>query len=441
MLHRYSTSSLRKTDKSVFRSLPSVIIIRVILIQIGEPVPSHQQSMATPPKRQSTISRNLLFLSIALALLVGYVAGTRSNELLGAVAPILGIKVETGTLDLSTVQTAYQQLKANYDGTIDEQALIDGASRGLVAAAGDKYTVFMDAKEASEFDKDISGEIGGGIGVELGVRNDQPTVIRVLEGNPAEKAGVKTGDVITAINGESTKDWDTSKVAEKVRGEVDSTVKLTVSRDGASKEFTITRATVNNPSVQSKVENGIGTMTITRFDDNTGSLAKKAAQSFKSQNVKGVILDVRGNGGGYLTAAQDVAGLWLDGKVVVSERTNGKVTDELKAGNDAILAGIKTVVLVDENTASASEIVAGALQDYGVASLVGQKTYGKGTVQKVLDLGAGTKLKVTVARWYTPKGKNITKEGIKPDKAVEITKDDVNAGRDPQLNAATALFG
>lgn len=396
--------------------------------------------MATPPKRQNAITKNLLFLSITLALLVGYVAGTRSNELLGAIAPILGIKVETGTLDLSTVQTAYQQLKANYDGTIDEQALIDGASRGLVAATGDKYTVFMDAKEASEFDKDISGEIGGGIGVELGVRNDQPTVIRVLEGNPAEKAGVKTGDVVSAINGESTKDWDTSKVAEKVRGEVDTTVKLTVSRDGTSKEFTITRATVNNPSVQSKIENGIGIMTITRFDDNTSSLAKKAARNFKNQNVKGVILDVRGNGGGYLTAAQDVAGLWLDGKVVVSERTNGKVTDELKAGNDAILAGLKTVVLVDESTASASEIVAGALQDYGAATLVGKKTYGKGTVQKVLDLGAGTKLKVTVARWYTPKGKNITKEGIKPNKAVEITKDDVNAGRDPQLNAAKALF-
>ena len=396
--------------------------------------------MATPPKRQTTITKSFLFLSITLAILVGYVAGTRSNELLGAVAPILGIKVETSTLDLSTVQTAYQQLKANYDGTIDEQALIDGASRGLVAAAGDKYTVFMDAKEASEFDRDISGEIGGGIGVELGVRNDQPTVIRVLADNPAQKAGVKTGDVITAINGESTKDWDTSKVAEKVRGEVASTVKLTVLREGVSKDFTITRATVNNPSVQSKVENGIGIMTITRFDDNTGSLAKKAAQGFKSQNVKGVILDVRGNGGGYLTAAQDVAGLWLDGKVVVSERTNGKVTDELKAGNDAILAGIKTVVLVDENTASASEIVAGALQDYDVATLVGKKTYGKGTVQKVLDLGAGTKLKVTVARWYTPKGKNITKEGIQPNKAVQITKDDVNAGRDPQLDAAKALF-
>lgn len=396
--------------------------------------------MATPPKRQNTISRNLLFLSIALALLVGYVAGTRSNELLGAVAPILGIKVETSTLDLSTVQTAYQQLKANYDGTLDEQALIDGASRGLVAAAGDKYTVFMDAKEAEEFDKDISGEIGGGIGVELGMRNDQPTVIRVLEGNPAEKAGIETGDVIVAINGEAAKDWDTSKVAEKVRGEVDSTVKLVVSRDGTNQEFTVTRATVNNPSVQSKVENGIGIMTITRFDDNTGSLAKKAAQSFKSQNVRGVILDVRGNGGGYLTAAQDVAGLWLDGKVVVSERTNGKVTDELKAGNDPILAGIKTVVLVDEGTASASEIVAGALQDYGTATLIGQKTFGKGTVQKVLDLGAGTKLKVTVARWYTPKGKNITKEGIKPDKAIEINKDDVNAGRDPQLDAAKAVF-
>ena len=400
------------------------------------------QNISEPTTASSVrpISRNLLFLSITLAIVVGFVAGTRSHELFGAVAPLVGIKVETGTLNLDPVQTTYQQLKANYDGKLNEQALIDGASRGLVAAAGDRYTVFMDKKEASDFDKDLSGEIGGGIGVELGTRNGQPTVVRVLEGNPAEKAGLMAGDIITKINGESADGWDTGKVAEKVRGEVGSTVKVVIVRGQETKDFTVTRATVNNPSVQSRVQNGVGIMKLTRFDEKTSQLAQKAAEEFKQQHVTGVILDLRGNGGGYLEAAQKVAGIWLDKKVVVSERVNGKVTEELKSDGNPVLSGIKTVVLVDEDSASASEIVAGALQDHGAATLIGQKTFGKGTVQQILDLGAGTKLKVTVARWYTPKGKNITKEGIKPNQAVSISKDDINAGRDPQLDAALKAF-
>ena len=203
----------------------------------------------------------------------------------------------------------------------------------------------------------------------------------------------------------------------------------------------MTRATVDNPSVDSKVENGIGTLTITRFDDQTSTLARKAAESFKQQNVKGVILDLRDNGGGYITAAQDVAGLWLKDKLVVSERTNGVTTDELKSGGDPVLAGIPTVVLVNGNTASASEIVSGALQDYKVATLIGEKTFGKGTVQKVLDLGAGTKLKVTVARWFTPNGKNIDKQGITPGQTVTLSASDANAGRDPQMAAAKSHLG
>lgn len=401
---------------------------------------SHQSPETAAPAPRSTISKNLLFLSIALALLIGFIAGTRSNELYGAVGPLVGIKVETGTLKLDSVQKTYQELKANYDGKLNEQALIDGASRGLVAAAGDRYTVFMDAKEAQDFDKDLSGEIGGGIGVELGMRSDQPSVVRVLEGNPAEKAGVKAGDIIVKINGESAEGWDTARVAAKVRGEVGTTVKLSLLRDEAVQDFTITRAIVNNPSVQSRIENGVGILKITRFDENTSKLARKAADNFKEQNVKGVILDLRGNGGGYLESAQEVAGIWLNDKVVVSERTNGTVTDELKSGGNPLLAGIKTILLVDGDSASASEIVAGALQDYGVATLFGEKTFGKGTVQQILDLGAGTKLKVTVARWYTPKGKNITKDGIKPNTTVALTKEDLNAGRDPQFDAALQAF-
>lgn len=399
-----------------------------------------QYSMAERVKKRSGVSGRLYILTIAIVLVVGFVSGTRSNELLSVVAPILGVKVDTSTLNFDQVQKTYQQLKANYDGTLDTQKLIDGASRGLVAAAGDEYTVFMDAKEAEAFNKDLSGEIGGGIGAEIGVRDDLPTIIRVLPNNPAEKAGLQAGDVIMAVNDQSTAGWTADKTAGAIRGEVGTTIKLAIVRDSGAQDYTITRQTVSNPSVESSVTNGIGLLRISRFDNETGSLARAAAREFMQQHVSGVILDLRGNGGGYVDAAQDVASLWLKDKVIVSERTNGTVADELKAGSNPILAGIPTVVLVNGASASASEIVAGALQDYKVATLMGERTFGKGTVQKVLDLGAGTQLKVTIARWYTPNGKNITKEGIMPDKTVELTKEDVSAGSDPQLEAAKQHF-
>lgn len=394
-----------------------------------------QNSMATSIDNRG-ISKSVYFLTIAVVAVVGFIAGTRGNELLAVVAPVFGFKIETSTLEFAAVQKTYQELKANYDGELDSKKLIDGASRGLVQAAGDQYTVFMDAEEAAEFEKDLSGEIGGGVGAEIGVRSNKPTILRVLPGNPAEKAGVKPGDIIAAVNDQSTNGWNAEKTASEIRGGVGTTVKLSLVRGSELKEFTITRDKVINPSVQASVQNGIGVLTLTRFDNETSIQAKKAAENFKQQGVKGVILDLRGNGGGYISAAQEVAGLWLDNKMVVTEKANNQVVDELKSGSSPILAGIPTVVLVNGGSASASEIVAGALQDYKAASLVGEKTFGKGTVQKVLDLGAGTQLKVTVARWYTPNGKNITKEGITPDQAVELTATDTDAGRDPQFEAA-----
>lgn len=399
---------------------------------------AEKQSMAVPEKSGLSISRSAYFLTVALVLIVGFIAGTRSNEIFGTIGPILGFKVDKSTLDLASVQQTYQQLKANYDGQVDTQKLIEGASRGLVAAAGDQYTVYMDPKEAADFQKDLSGDIGGGVGAEIGLRNGKPTVIRVLDGNPAQAAGLKSGDMILSVNGQSTSNWTVDKTTSEIRGEAGTTVKILIYRGNESKEFTITRQVINNPSVTSSVENGLGILTISRFDEQTGTLARKAAEGFKRQNVKGVVLDVRGNGGGYLTAAQDVAGLWLRDKTVVSERVGDKVTEELKSGSDAILEGTPTVVLIDGSSASASEIVAGALQDHKAATLVGEKSFGKGTVQKMLDLGGGAVLKVTVARWYTPNGRNITKEGIMPDQKVELTPKDVDAGKDPQLDSAKA---
>jgi carboxyl-terminal processing protease len=401
-------------------------------------MPNQKRSMAEPTAQQRSVSKSTVYIIVALVAVVSYVAGTRHEEIVSAVGPALGIRVASGTLDLSSTQRAYGQLKANYDGKLDEQSLIDGATRGMVAAAGDKYTVFMDAKEAKEFNDDLTGTIGGGIGAEIATRNDQPTIVRILEGNPAQKAGLLAGDVIVSVNDQSASGWASDKAARAIRGEAGTTVKLEVLRNKESKTFTVTRAIVNNPSVTHTVTDGIGTIKLSRFDDQTATLARQAAQDLKRQNVRGVVLDLRSNGGGYLTAAQDVAGLWLDKKTVVTERTFGKVVETITSGGNPLLAGVPTVVLIDSGTASASEIVAGALQDYGAATLVGEKSFGKGTVQKVVDLSGGAILKVTTARWYTPKGKNITSEGIAPNKEVPLSAGDVNAGRDPQMDAAKA---
>ena len=392
-------------------------------------------------KKAQSLSKNSLFLIVAATAIIGFVAGTRSNDILAAVGPIFGIKVHTGTLDLSSVQGTYQKLAAHYDGTLDAQKLIEGASRGMVAAADDPYTVYMDAKEATEFNNDLSGNIGGGIGAEIGLREEKPTIIRVLKDNPAEKAGLAAGDQILAVNEQAAAGQSVDKIVSNVRGEAGTTVKIHVLRGGVPKEFTVTRDTINNPSVDSKVENSVGTLTISRFDSQTGSLARKAAQQFKDKGVKSVVLDLRGNGGGYLGAAQDVAGLWLNDKVVVSERTGGKTTEELKTGTNALLNGLPTVVLVNGSTASASEIVAGALQDHGAAKLLGEKTFGKGSVQQVIDLGEGAVLKVTIAKWYTPKGNNISQQGITPDQTVVLSQQDASTGNDPQLQAALRLLG
>ena len=394
------------------------------------------RELAEPRLPGSIITIGLIFV-----LGLGYIAGTFNNQIISTVAPIFGKKTYAGTLDLSSVQTTYRSLKANYDGTIDDNALIEAANKGIVSALGDPYTLYFNAKEASDFSNDLTGTIGGGIGVELSVRNERVTVVRVLADNPAEKAGMLVGDVISKVNDTSIPaSTAINDVVSKIRGDAGTTVKITVTRGADTKDFTITRANVSNPSVYSKVSDGIGVMTITRFDEQTGQLARAAARSFKTQNVKSVILDLRGNGGGYLTAAQDVVGLWLNNKTVVTERTNGKVTDDLKSGTNPILAGLPTAILVNASSASASEITAGALQDNGVAKLVGVTTFGKGSVQKLLNLPDGTELKVTVARWYTPNGKNISKQGITPDKVVTISADDVNGGRDPQFDAAKALL-
>jgi carboxyl-terminal processing protease len=329
-------------------------------------------------------------------------------------------------------------LRAKYDGQLTVQQLQDGLKKGLVAASGDPYTEYMPPKEAKEFDEQLSGSFEG-IGAELGKDKDSVIIISPISGTPADKAGLRPKDAIIAIDGKDATGLSVEEARDKIRGPKGTQVKLTVIRGTQKLDVAITRDTINIPSVESKVLDGnIGYLKISSFGDDTSKLAQDAADGFRQKNVKGVVLDLRGNPGGYLEAAVNVSSLWLPGgKTVLQEKRGDVVIKTHKSLGTQTLQGIPTVVLIDEGSASASEITAGALHDNGVATLIGVKSFVKGSVQEPLQLNDGGLLKVTVARWYTPKGKNIDKEGITPDQKVERSLDDYNAGRDPQLDAAT----
>jgi carboxyl-terminal processing protease len=263
-------------------------------------------------------------------------------------------------------------------------------------------------------------------------------ILRTTPDNPARKAGVLAGDIIYKADGEDISAKSVEDVAKKLRGQAGTKVKLTVVRDNKELEFELTRETINNVSVYSDYKGKTAIITITRFDQDTGRLARARAQEAINKGCDKYIIDLRGNGGGYVSAAKEVASLWLDGKLVVEQRSATGIYNEktyAERGN-AILAGKKTIILTNGSTASASEIVAGALKDHNMATILGEKTYGKGSVQALENFFTGEMLRVTVAKWYTPNGKNINKEGIEPDVKVERTFEQINKEIDPQLDAA-----
>ena len=391
--------------------------------------------MVTGEKRQQLS----WFLTLVIVAIVSFVAGARSDALFANAASVFGVRTSNKTIDLSSVQKTYQELVANYDGKLDTQKLIYGANRGLVEAAGDPHTAYMDPDETKEFDKSLSGQIGGGIGAEIGLRNNKPTIIKPLENSPAQKAGIKAGEVIVKVNDEASSDWSVEKVVSKIRGEVGTSVKLTLLSDGKTREVSVVRQNIVSPAVESEIDGEIGILKVNRFGDDTVSLSRKYASEFVEKGVKKVILDLRNNPGGTVGAAQGLLGIWLDNQIAMTERRGSEIVKTLRTTGTPILGNMKTVVLINGNSASASEITAGALREYGKATLVGQKSYGKGSVQIVLGLPGGSQMKVTEARWYTPKGKNIDKTGIEPDVKVDLSSDDVNNNVDPQMDKAKSL--
>ena len=391
--------------------------------------------MVTGEKRQQLS----WFLTLVIVAIVSFVAGARSDALFANVTSVFGARTSNKTIDLSSVQKTYQELIANYDGKLDTQKLIYGANRGLVEAAGDPHTAYMDPDETKEFDKSLSGQIGGGIGAEIGLRGNKPTIIKPLENSPAQKAGIKAGEAIVKVNDEASSDWSVEKVVSKIRGEVGTSVKLTLLSDGQTREVSVVRQNIVSPAVESEIDGEIGILKVNRFGDDTVSLSRKYASEFVEKGVKKVILDLRNNPGGTVGAAQGLLGIWLDNQIAMTERRGSEIVKTLRTTGTPILGNMKTVVLINGNSASASEITAGALREYGKATLVGQKSYGKGSVQIVLGLPGGSQMKVTEARWYTPKGKNIDKTGIEPDVKVDLSSDDVNNNLDPQMDKAKSL--
>lgn len=385
-------------------------------------------------RRQVTLST--FIFSLLVVLIIGFIVGTRSRQLTTYFANLTGIGADDSKLDLSTADDVFQLLKDNYDGKVDTGALEDGAARGMTAALGDRFTVFMSEDEATEFSDSLNGRVSG-IGAEIGIRNDQPTILSLIANSPAASSGLKIGDQITAVNGKSMVGKDAATTANAIRGEAGTVVKVIIKRSDGNHSFSITRAAVQDPSVAGQLKGDVAVLTIKRFDSDTGDLARRLAAKLKSEGAKKVILDLRDDGGGELDQTGAVVGLWLgEGKVVTTVRRGNTVEQTVNSNGDAIFKGMPTLILINGNTASASEIVTGALTDYQVAKTLGDKSYGKGSVQQVFPLSGGAELKVTIARWYTPHGQNINDKGFQPDIKVEQPASEVNLGHDPQLDAA-----
>lgn len=386
-------------------------------------------------ERQVSLGGAIIGAVVTLA--IGLVVGLNWTTVAGNFLPYLGFRTASSN-NWSELDEVYATLVGYYDGDLDKNLLLEGAKAGLVNAAGDIYTVYMSREDAKEYEATLHGDVGAGIGVEMALRDGYVRILRTLPDNPAGKAGVKSGDIIYKIDDEIVYDKTSDYIASKLRGEAGSKVKLTVARDGEEKTFELVREIINNVSAYAEYDGKTAIITITRFDDDTGTLVQKMVSSeFEKRGISKVILDLRGNGGGYVNAAKDLLSLWIDSETILVQKGKNDVESITKSNRgQAKLANMKTVVLVNGTTASASEIVAGALQDYGKATILGEQTYGKGVVQTLLNLSGGSMLKVTTARWYTPNGTSINGEGITPDITVERSYDDINHDRDPQLDAA-----
>lgn len=375
------------------------------------------------------------------------VSATRSeNALSPEEAFIINKDSQDKTIDFALFWKVWGLLKDRYvdRGALDAHKLFYGAIDGMLAATGDPYTTFFDPQENKAFQEDISGTFEG-IGAEMGIKNDILTIIAPLEGMPAEKAGLMAGDKILKIDGQNTVNMSLEEAVSKIRGPKGTEVKLTIFHNGdeESREVVIKRDVILVKSVRFEMlEDDIAYIRVNRFGEDTEREFQAAVRQVLNKKATRLILDMRNNPGGFLETSIELASLMLPaGKIVVMEENAAGERKELKTRGGDMLSSLQTVVLINEGSASASEILAGALKDNrDNVTLVGKKSFGKGSVQELIPVGRDTSVKITVARWLTPSGDQINDVGITPDIEVSLTRDDLDNSRDPQLDKALEIL-
>jgi carboxyl-terminal processing protease len=406
----------------------------------------------------SKVPKRSNFLGILLALILAagsFVSGMQIDSLISKESQSASLfsffstpsaKSAAATPDLTQFWKVWNLLDEKFIAASSTQSLsaedkINGAIEGMVATYGDPYTVFLPPVESAAFAEDISGNFSG-IGMEVGIRNGVVTIIAPLPETPAQRAGLLSGDIITRIDGVSTEGMRIDEAVKMIRGEKGTEVKLSIYREGDTeiREVTVVRDTISIPTVVTEIVDGVFVIRLYSFNALAEMKMQEALREYVQSGTKSMVLDLRGNPGGYLQSAVAIAGYFLPtGKVVVREHYGENDEEKLYRSQGRTLREFspkELVVLIDNGSASASEILAGALREHGVAVLIGQDTFGKGSVQELISLSDGSSVKITVARWLTPNGVSISEGGLAPDIKITRTPEDRVNEVDPQQNAA-----
>jgi carboxyl-terminal processing protease len=422
---------------------------------------SEQPRVNIPVRKDRKNALGGLGISLALLLAIGTFAsgvqvgsGNDGRNYTAGLYNFLFTSAEpepSGRPDLTEFWSVWDLLEENYVSASSSRVIsvaerIEGAIDGLVDVYDDPYTVYLPPVDATLFEEDVSGEFSG-VGMEVGLRDGLITIIAPLPDTPAAAAGLLAGDVIIRIDDVSTEDMRIDEAVRLIRGEKGSTVDLTIFRDGASEfqTITVTRDTIEIPTVRTNTEDGVFVITLFSFNALSEQKMREAVAEFLASDSDKLIVDLRGNPGGYLQSAVSIASFFLpSGKVVVTQESGVDREETVFRSRSRVQTTMfspeKLVVLVDGGSASASEILAGALKDHEVATVLGSQTFGKGSVQELIDLDDGSSLKVTVARWLTPAGTSISDGGLAPNIVISRTTQQILAGEDPQLEAAIAFL-
>lgn len=403
--------------------------------------------------------RFILILVVLGALAVGFGGGVFYTQQQTAFDDAIITEVtnedkgKSPAVDFSLFWNVWDMLHDRFadQNALDTQKLVYGAISGMVDAAGDPYTVFFEPVISKKFQEEVSGAFSG-VGMEIGRRNEVITVIAPIRDTPAMRAGIKAGDIIAKIDGQSTEGLSVDEAVSRIRGKKGTVVALTIIREGASEplELSLTRDTIRVPAVDWKMlDNNVAYLQIMSFNGNVESEFATAVKELRAANAQKLIIDLRNNPGGLLDAAVTLAGTFLkSNSLVVQERYSNGVTDQLRTNGPATLSTLPAIVLINGGSASAAEILAGALHDIRTIPLVGEQSFGKGSVQQLESFYNGSSLKVTVAKWLTPNGVSISDTGIAPTTEVKLDPKDPNAdtwelgvpGKDPQLDKAIQLI-